>query len=69
MIKCDYNNLLWGENVSLATKFPKLNAGDMLIVPGEPRYFARQDVSFFISILTALATVVSAAAIIINVTK
>ncbi len=69
MIKYDYNNLLWGENINLTTKFPRLNAGDMLIVPGEPRYFGRQDVSFFLSILTALASVVSAAAIIINVSK
>lgn len=69
MYKYNYNDLLWDQELNTSVKFPRLVAGDMVLIPGEPRYFARQDVSFFLSIVTALASVISAAAIIISVTK
>lgn len=69
MYKYNYNDLLWDEELNSSVKFPRLVAGDMVLIPGEPRYFARQDVGFFLSIVTALASVISAAAIIISVTK
>jgi len=69
MYRYDYNDLLWEHKLGATIKFPRLTAGDMLIVPGEPRYFGRQDIGFFLSIITSLASVVSAVAIIISVTK
>ena len=65
-LKYNYDNLLWGDKLDISVKFPRMYAGDMLIVPGEPRYFARQDVSFYVSITTAI---VSIAAIILSITK
>lgn len=66
MSKLDYNDLMWEESLRNPITFPKLNAGDIIVVPGEPRYFIRQDVSFFLSILTA---VISSAALIISITR
>ena len=51
------NDLLWNDNLSVPVKFPRMNAGDMLIVPGEPRYFFRENVSFTLSIVSALASI------------
>lgn len=66
MLKYNYNDLLWEKELSQPVKFPRLIAGDMVIVPGEPRYFARQDVSFYLSVITALA---STTALIISITR
>lgn len=66
MNKLNYNDLMWEESLTEPIDFPKLNAGDIVIVPGEPRYFIRQDISFYLSILTA---VISSAALIISITR
>lgn len=66
MNKLDYNDLMWEESLSKPIDFPKLSAGDIIVVPGEPRYFIRQDISFYLSILTA---VISSAALIISITR
>lgn len=66
MVKYDYNDIMWEKNLTKQLKLIKLQAGDIVIVPGEPRYFLRQDVSFYLSVLTALASVV---ALIISITK
>lgn len=66
MNKLNYNDLMWEESLTAPIDFPKLNAGDIVIVPGEPRYFIRQDISFYLSILTA---VISSAALIISITR
>lgn len=67
LLRYDYNDLMWGEKtVTNEIRFPKLEAGDVIIVPGEPRYFIRQDISFYLSILTA---VISSAALIISITR
>lgn len=65
-LRYNYDELLWGDKLSISTNFPRMYAGDMLIIPGEPRYFARQDVNFYLSITTALASI---AAIILSITK
>ena len=64
--KYNLNDLLWNDSLTVPIDFPKLTAGDVIIVPGEPRYFLREDVSFYLSITTALASVV---ALIISITK
>jgi hypothetical protein len=66
LFKYNYNDLLWEDTLHTEIYFPKLIAGDIVVVPGEPRYFLRQDVSFYLSITTALASIV---AIIISLTK
>ncbi|MDT3697052.1 MAG: SLBB domain-containing protein [Ignavibacterium sp.] len=66
LFKFNFNDLLWEDTILTEISFPKLIAGDVVIVPGEPRYFLRQDVSFYLSITTALASIV---AIIISLTK
>jgi hypothetical protein len=69
MFKYNYNAFLWEDELGTIVKFPRLLAGDMIMVPGEPRYFVREDITFFLQIFTALAAITSAAAIIISVTK
>ena len=64
--KYNLNDLLWNDSLTVPIDFPKLAAGDVIIVPGEPRYFLREDVSFYLSVTTALASVV---ALIISITK
>lgn len=66
LYKYDFNALLWEDSLSTTIKFPKLLAGDVVLIPGEPKYFVRQDVSFYVSIITALASI---AALIISITN
>ncbi len=66
MFKYNYNDLLWNENLESVIKFPRLFAGDMLIIPGAPRYFLREDVSFYLSVTTALASIT---ALILSILK
>lgn len=66
LYKFDYNALLWEDSLNTAIKFPKLLAGDVVLIPGEPKYFVKQDVSFYVSIITALASI---AALIISITN
>jgi hypothetical protein len=65
MVKYNYNNLMWDENIKSQIKYVKLNAGDIVVIPGEPRYFLRQDIAFYLGIITALASI---AALIISIT-
>lgn len=66
LFKYNFNDLLWEDSLKTEINFPKLNAGDVVVVPGEPRYFLRQDISFYLSLTTALASIV---ALIISITK
>ena len=43
-----------------------MKAGDIVLVPSEPRYFVREDIQFFLSITLALATLT---ALIISITN
>lgn len=66
MLKYNYNDLMWEDSLTTKIVFERLQAGDIIVVPGEPRYFLRQDVSFYLSVVTALA---SLAALILSITK
>ena len=66
MLKYNYEDLLWNDNLTVPVKFPRMYAGDMLIVPGEPRYFFRENVSFTLSIVSALASI---AILVISIIK
>ncbi len=64
--KYNYNDIMWEDELTTPLKLVQLDAGDIVVVPGEPRYFIRQDISFYLSVVTALA---SLAALIISITK
>ncbi|HPO54991.1 MAG TPA: SLBB domain-containing protein [Ignavibacteriaceae bacterium] len=67
MTKYDYNDLLWNENLkSTPDKIPGLGAGDVLLVPGEPKYFFRENLSMWLSILSAL---ISLTILVLNITR
>jgi len=58
VIQFDYNDLLWSDNkLDKPVNIPKLKAGDILLVPGEPRWFLRDYLSLGLSILGTLASV------------
>lgn len=57
MMKYNYNDLVWEDNISNQIDYIPLNAGDIIVVPGEPRYFLREDVTFYLGILSALASI------------
>jgi SLBB domain len=55
LIRFNYNDLLWTDNgLTKPIKIPSLKAGDILLVPGEPRYFFKDYLAISVSILSAL---------------
>ena len=67
IIKMDYDDLLWGENVSSKPKInPVLIPGDVVVVLKERRYTFRDDMTLIIPIIT---TLVSVATLIITISN
>lgn len=66
MKKYNYNDLMWEDNIESKIEHAKLEAGDIVVVPGEPRYFLREDITFYLSFVTAIA---SLAALILSITS
>ncbi|HEY6906364.1 MAG TPA: SLBB domain-containing protein [Ignavibacteriaceae bacterium] len=64
MIKFDYNDLLWNENLKEYTKAPDLNAGDILLVPGSERLYFKDWMQIGLSVLSVL---ISLTILIINI--
>jgi len=64
MMKYNYNDLVWEDKLKTQIQFTRIDAGDIIVVPGEPRYFVREDISFYLGLLTAIA---SLAALVISV--
>ena len=64
MLKYNYNDLVWEENIKTQINFVRLDAGDIVVVPGEPRYFVREDIAFYLGVITALASI---AALILSI--
>ncbi len=56
MIKYNYNDMIWSDEINTQINFVRLEAGDIIVVPGEPRHFARDDISFYLGIVTTLAS-------------
>ncbi|HCY74485.1 MAG TPA: hypothetical protein DHV28_01060 [Ignavibacteriales bacterium] len=56
MLKYNYNDMMWEDEIKTQINFVKLEAGDIVVVPGEPRYFAREDIAFYLGIVTTLAS-------------
>ena len=57
IMKYNYNDMMWEENIKSQINYIHLDAGDMVVVPGEPRYFVREDIAFYLGIVTALASI------------
>ncbi len=58
MIKFNYNDLLWNdEGLSKPLKIPHIKAGDILLVPGEPRFFFKDYFTIALSIVSTLSSI------------
>jgi protein involved in polysaccharide export with SLBB domain len=67
IIRLNYNDLLWEDSLrSNKTVIPDLQAGDVLILPGQPRYFFRENLSMYLSVFSAL---ISLTILLLNVFK
>ena len=55
ILRINYDDLFWKENaIAKNRNNPVLSPGDILILRGEPRYFARDNISFILSISSVL---------------
>ena len=66
LMKFNYNDLLWEENLSKEINDPKLQAGDMVMVAGEQRLYTRDFVTLTVSVLSAL---ISLSILILNIAR
>lgn len=58
LLKFSYNDLLWESNLNTANRYiPELTAGDILLVPGSPRYYFRETFSFVLSVMSTLISI------------
>lgn len=57
MIKFDYNDLLWNNRLTKRIKIPELKAGDILLVPGSPRFFLKDYLNLTLSTIGTLSSV------------
>lgn len=63
----NYDDLLWEEKVRLKEKVNSvLYPGDILILRGEPRYFARDNVNFILAISSVL---ISLGILVVSITR
>lgn len=66
IILLNYNDFLWEEQIQTGRKNnPVLLPGDMMLLPGEPRYFFRENLAIILSIATAL---ISVGILVLNIT-
>ena len=66
MIKFDYNDLLWDENLKEFKGAPGLDAGDILLVPGSERLYFKDYAQLGLSLISVL---ISLTILILNITK
>ena len=58
IIKFNYSNLLWNDNtLNRRLNIPKLRAGDILLVPGSPKWYAKDYVGVVLTIVSTLASI------------
>ena len=69
MIKYNYNDLVWEDKISNQIDYITLSAGDIVVVPGEPRYFVREDIAFYLGVVTTLASLTALIISIIILTE
>ncbi len=66
MIKFNYNDLLWDENLKEFKNAPGLDAGDILLVPGSQRLYFKDYLQIGLSVFSAL---ISLTILILNIAK
>lgn len=67
IINLNYNDLLWSEKMGTNKLLnPTLEPGDILVFPGGPRYFFRDNISLIASLISVLVTI---AVLIVTITK
>lgn len=66
IIELNYNKLLWEDDASYPIENIELQAGDVLLVPGEPRLFFREYLSIILSITS---TLISLSILILNISR
>jgi hypothetical protein len=66
VLEVPYEDLLWEEDVKSLSKSPRILAGDILVVPGEPRLYFKDYLLISVSIFSAL---ISLAILILNIVK
>lgn len=67
MFKLTFNDIMYDSKLEVKNrKIPKLQAGDILVLPGEPRLYTRDKVAIWSSILSLL---ISLTILILNITK
>jgi protein involved in polysaccharide export with SLBB domain len=60
MIVLDYNDLLWDSKISSKPKHnPVLKPGDVIVIKEEKRYTFRENVGFYLPIITSLISIVT----------
>ncbi|HKB86392.1 MAG TPA: SLBB domain-containing protein [Ignavibacteriaceae bacterium] len=66
MVKFNYNDLLWDENLKQFKNAPGLDAGDILLVPGSQRLYFKDYLQIGLSVFSAL---ISLSILILNIAK
>ncbi|HSD64864.1 MAG TPA: SLBB domain-containing protein [Ignavibacteriaceae bacterium] len=66
MLKFNYNDLLWDENLREFKNAPALEAGDILLVPGSQRLYFKDYLQIGLSVFSAL---ISLSILILNIAK
>ena len=66
MIKFNYNDLLWDENLKELKSAPGLEAGDIILVPGSQRLYFKDYLQIGLSVFSAL---ISLSILILNIAK
>lgn len=66
VLQVPYEDLLWKEDVTSLSKSPKVFAGDILVVPGEPRLYFKD---WFAITLSFLSVLISLGILILNIVE
>ena len=66
MIKFNYNDMLWDDNLKEFKDSPNLEAGDILLVPGSQRLYFKDYLQLGLSVFSAL---ISLSILILNIAK
>ncbi|HRE40591.1 MAG TPA: SLBB domain-containing protein [Ignavibacteria bacterium] len=68
IIKLDYDDLFWNENLGSSTNKnnPILSPGDVLVFPGEPKLFFADKLSLYLAVGS---TLISLAILILNISR
>lgn len=65
-ISLNYNDLLWSKEPKKVPAAPQIKAGDVLLAPGEPRWYSRDYLAISLSIVS---TLISLAILILNIVR